>query len=585
MQWQYTPYTLPLIISAAICAGLAIYVSRSDRTAPGRGLFVAFMVATSEWALTYALEMASVGLEAKQFWSNMSYAGITAAPGIWLAFVFRYTGRSPFSPLWLIVEPVVTVILVWTGSVHHLFYSQIGVVPTEGFVALVLAHGTYFWIHALYSYALLMLGMVLLLRVLMRSPRIYQGQVSMTLAGLLAPWAANVIYLSGLSPFPFLDLTPFAFVLMNLAVFWGLFRFHLMDVVPVARDRVVEEMQDGVIVLDADNRIVDVNPAARHIVAKFGVGMVGRPVGEALPDIFDMQLQSSASRVEIELTHEGRRQIYEVRMSSLYDRQERLTSRILLLHEITTLKISTEAAEAASQAKSNFLANVSHEIRTPLNAIIGFSEVLEDQTFGHLNDKQERYVNNVLGSSRHLLELINDILDFSRVEAGKLRLGKEPFLLRDTVKNAIVGFELRAQEKGLELNYVIEDSVPKILVGDPGRLVQVLINLVGNAIKFTDSGSISLCASLKGKSESITTVLFEVSDTGVGIAKEKQATIFDAFAQADTSATRQFGGTGLGLAISSQIVSMMGGHIGVESEVGKGSRFFFTAVFEIPPAD
>lgn len=575
MQWQYTPYTLPLIISAAISAGLAIYVFRSDRPAPGRRVLVGFMLATSEWALTYALEMASVSLEAKHFWSNMTFAGITAVPAIWLLFVFRYKGRTQFSPFWLIVEPVLTVVLVWTNSAHQLMYTQVGLVPTEGFVVLQLAHGTYFWIHALYSYTLMMWGMVLLLRALIRSPRIYQGQVATSLAGMLMPWAANAIYLAGLSPFPFLDLTPFAFVLMNIALFWGLYRFHLMDVVPVARDRVIEEMQDGVIVLDADNRIVDVNPAARYIVEKFDAGMIGRPVGEALPGIFDIQLQSSTSTVEIELTHKDRRQVYEVRMSALYDRQDRLTSRILLLHEITTLKAATEVAEAASQAKSNFLANMSHEIRTPLNAVIGFSEVLEDQTFGNLNDKQERYVKNVLNGSRHLLELINDILDFSRIEAGKFQLAKEPFLLRDTVKHATVGFEIQAREKGLALNSTIDDQVPDVLVGDPGRLVQVLINLVGNAIKFTDSGSVSLRAFLKDKNESIATVTFEVSDTGVGIPKDKQVTIFEAFAQADTSATRQFGGTGLGLAISSQIVSMMGGLIGVESEDGNGSRFFF----------
>jgi transcriptional regulator with PAS, ATPase and Fis domain len=135
---------------------------------------------------------------------------------------------------------------------------------------------------------------------------------------------------------------------------------HLMDVIPVARDRVVEEMQDGVIVLDADNRIVDVNPAVRHIVEKFDVGRIGRPVGEAFPDVFDALIQSSKLTDEIEFVREGQRQIYEVRLSSLYDRQQRLTSRVLLLHEITTLKVATEAAEAASQTKSDFLANMGH---------------------------------------------------------------------------------------------------------------------------------------------------------------------------------------------------------------------------------
>ena len=225
---------------------------------------------------------------------------------------------------------------------------------------------------------------------------------------------------------------------------------------------------------------------------------------------------------------------------------------------------------------------MSHEIRTPLNAIIGFSEVLEDQTFGELNEKQDRYVQNVLNSSRHLLDLINDILDFSRIEAGKLQLDEEIFILHDTVQNALIGFEMRAQEKGLDLTHSIAENLPNMLIGDSGRLVQVLINLLGNAIKFTASGSVSLTVSQRAQTDLETVLYFEVADTGVGIPKEKQHTIFEAFSQADTSTNRQFGGTGLGLAISSQIVEMMNGHIWVESEVGKGSQFFFTATFKQP---
>lgn len=225
---------------------------------------------------------------------------------------------------------------------------------------------------------------------------------------------------------------------------------------------------------------------------------------------------------------------------------------------------------------------MSHEIRTPLNAIIGFSEVLEDRTFGELNDKQDRYVHNVLNSSRHLLDLINDILDFSRIEAGKLQLDEEFFLLRDIIHNAIAGFEVRAQEKGLDLTYTLEKKVPDALIGDSGRLVQVLINLIGNAIKFTESGTISLNVTQRSQTDSECLLCFEVADTGIGIPKEKQHAIFEAFSQADTSTTRQFGGTGLGLTISSQIVEMMNGNLWVESEVGKGSQFFFTATLKNP---
>ena len=583
MQWQHTPYTIPLVITASICVGLAVYIYRS-RPAHGRTSFIAILSATAWWTIANTLELAAVEVNDKLFWTQCSYIGITALPGLWLIFALRYTGKSPFHIAWLAVEPVITVVLVWTNAFHNLIYTNVYLEHAGTFVGISVRHGPFFWVHALYSYVLLLWGLILLVRVVIRSPRIYKGQAITVLAGLLMPWAANAVYLAGWSPFPYLDLTPFAFSITGVSVFWGLLRFHLMDVLPVAHDRGIEEMQDGVIVLDDDNLLADINPAARQIVPKFDPGMLGKPAQEAFPGLLNHALESSQATVEVEIARESTNKVYEIRSSSLYDNQDRLTSRVLLLHEVTTFKAATEAAQAASQAKSDFLANMSHEIRTPLNAIIGFTELLEAQTFGELNDKQDRYVKNVLNSSRHLLDLINDILDFSRIEAGKLLLEEEPFLLRDILHNAMVGFEVPAREKGLALTHTIATDVPDVLVGDSGRLVQVLINLLGNAIKFTDAGSVSLTVSQKEQTDEDTTLQFEVHDTGMGISSDKQNIIFDAFSQVDTSTTREFGGTGLGLAISSQIVDMMNGKIWVQSEAQKGSRFYFTAQFKLKPS-
>ncbi len=308
-----------------------------------------------------------------------------------------------------------------------------------------------------------------------------------------------------------------------------------------------------------------------------------------LPDmgVFDLFVKQKRTRAEewVYVCKDDTHLPVSLSITSLYNQDGSVvgylfTAMDMTLHKTMEMELiqSKEMAETANASKGEFLARMSHEIRTPMNGIFGMSTLLQKTS---LDSKQHNYVDKILSSANTLLRLINDILDFSKIDAGKLELEEVPFSLEEVLSTITNVIGLQAEQKELEFLFRIQPQVRLELIGDPLRLGQVLMNLAGNAVKFTDSGEIIISVSSKEKTKETITLKFSVKDSGIGLDKEQIANLFSAFSQADDSITRKYGGTGLGLAICKQLTELMQGEIWAKSTLGQGSEFTFTAQFKL----
>ena len=584
------PYAWLLVITGLVSlVGIPFVWHR--RAAPGARFFILLVIGISMWSFGYAFELFSSRQEGMLFWTKIEYIGIVTVINSFLLVALEYSGRSHWINRrtlgLMLIHPIVVVVLAITNELHGLILKKVEVVEFQSYYLLnVQEHGAAFWFHSVYSYLALLIGTALLIYAVRRAPRLYQGQVAFILIAVITPWLSNAIYLLGNLP---LDPTPLSFAVSAASLALSLGRYQLFGVVPVARDWLIDHMDDAVIVLDLQGRLIDVNQEVWNLLRYQSGQTVSRNLaGKSWVALFATwreQLEPFFSggeeRSEVNLGTATMPHWYEVRALPIHGSDEQIdlhmqpAGRLVIFHDINSRKQSeemmSEARDQALQAsllKSQLVANVSHELRTPLNAILGFSEMLLEGGFGPITDRQAEPVQHIFQAARQMDLFVTDLLDQALIEKGKLTLNVSDFQTIDLLNDVRSMLGRSAQEKGIELRFVIDSNLPPTLRGDVKRLQQVLVNLVNNAIKYTDQGEICVVILRKGTSWAI-----EVKDTGIGIPSEAKGYIFEPFRQVEGRDGRKRGGAGLGLSIVRYLVTMMGGYVDLESEIGKGSLF------------
>lgn len=738
-------FSLALISATVLTAGLASWFMY--HRARGSYAFTLLMLALGWWSCAYAQELSSPDFSTAMLWGKLQYLSIVAVPPLWLIFALRYSGHAPATHPWnrlaLAVVPLITLSLAWTTEVHGLIWAGITQRFQNGFHLLVVEHGPWFWVHTVYSYNLVIAGTALLLSAAWRAAPTYRRQSIALAVGALLPLFGNVLYVAGLTPVSGLDLTPLLFTASGTLFAWASFRSHLTRIGPVARNQLIEEMADVVLVLDEHGQIADINPAGQRLL---GVEQVfGRHLAAVAPVLAPRLLADAAH--ELNVGEGAAARTFDVQRKPLRTWRGGQRGLLIVLREITlrkraearlraqkelfaalaalahaaaapptlreslrsTLKVAgdltgatrgsiflfaedttvvqsvlvhgvdstvaeqrvinkvldgglagwavrnrrvalaadtaddprwialpehpsavgsalavpitegghvlgvitlthdragyfqhehaelmgaaavqigmavrntqmyesqrqlAEQAEAASRAKSTFLATMSHELRTPLNVIIGYGEILADDLRAHGAEESVRHLRQISEAGRRLLDQVNDILELSRIEAGQSHVELGPVDLAALAFNiATLTRPLAAQNHNV-LALDCPDDLG-IVVSDLGKLRQILLHLLSNACKFTDHGQVIL----EVRRESGPTgeaVLFRVVDTGIGISDEQLPQLFSDFTQGDGSSTRRYGGVGLGLALSNQLCRLIGGEISVQSRAGHGSTF------------
>lgn len=535
------------------------------------------LVGMSLWSMCQLLHIFVIDPQVKYFWYQAKFLGIVMIPPAFVLLAADISGRKnlirPIHVASIVSFSMMILISILTDPWTHLFRKKVEYVIVEQFILIKTMDGPAFWTFTIYSYLLIIVSILLLADKARKSVGTERKQALLMLFGCTFPWIWNILFLLILDPTYPLDYTPVFMLITEIVFIITLFYYRMFNIVPFTKRAVFESLEDLVLVIDRAGIIQDMNPAAQEVF-QTGKAPVGRNFSE-----FRMFLDPvpGESLNEIQGEFRGCRDAgsrdYLANTTPILGKHGSQIGHLIVFKDITelsesrrTLEMATRELAIQNEKKMLFVKQVNRNIRTPMNRIMGFAEVFAQKD---LSDSQNEAVEHLSISGEHLIQLINDITDYSRIETGKMKLVEGSIQIFDLVRHVCRLFEYQAEQKGIAVKYHIAGDVPIRLLADSLRLTQVLSNIMGNAVKFTEKGQVTLAVvKLPGPWMEIA-----ISDTGIGISEKNISKIFVPYQQAEEGTALKFGGTGLGLAIVKELVERMGGEVTVNSVLGEGTVF------------
>jgi len=581
MEANTLTYALSILLVSLISALLVLYGWLKRNTPMGKS-YARMMLVITLWLIFYSVGLLFSSSGLHHLFRKVEYLMILALPVTWLIFALNFAGfkgwLKPKSGFLIGVIPVILYIVSLVSPNSGLLVNH-----NETF-KYDYSTGFWFYVHVAFSFAYFITGTYLVVRSAKRDPLIGTKQSLIISLGVLVPWIGNITFIFRTNPIQEIDLSPFIFVLSGALLAWGLFHNRFYTIIALAHKSLIERMADGLVIIDNQNRILDINLAAQSIFRTSKTAIVGQAIDQLFitqPDLIQYMTNPSRRNQEVIVTYGQQKKYYSLDISGLYAGKDLYVGKLMLFKEITDIKETTKKwekakseAERADSLKSAFLANLSHEIKTPMNAIMGFSDLLNDSSVS--DEERKEFIDHIRNSGSDLLQLIDDLIDISKLDAGQISLQKAPVDLSKMMAELfarINEYMIEVDKDHIDLilnSHELEKDL--VILTDPDRIRQILYNLLNNAVKFTKRGKIEF-GYVKDKDN---TVKFFVKDTGIGIPVEKHTMIFERFGRVSSSNRQEYSGTGLGLALSRGLVKLIGGRIWFDSVFGKGSSFYFS---------
>lgn len=579
MPIAFNIFSLTLLISGVGTLVMALLIFR--RLGGIVRWFGTVMMLVALWAFFYGLELSSLHMKDMMFWLYFEYIGISFLPAIFIIFIIKFIGHDNWlhkTNLAIIFSvPVLTLLLMRTNNWHHLYYTSVVVDSSGPFPLLDVTPGIWYYVHTAYFYITLAIGMYLLISKFRKADAIYRRQNRSIIIAAIIPWSVHLLYMMDLRPLRHIDLTPYAFIITTCSIGFGLLRLKLFDIIPVARELIVEQMGEGVLVLDTQDRVIDSNPAMSRILPHYGKKIIGLQLDTLFPGDIDLHLLVKSrvnSTIEVTIRQPGTSEYYEVATTSLFEKDTVYSGIILLFRNITErklanekLKLQSEELLALNKLKDRLFSIVSHDMRSPL---MNLKEIITLTNEGSLTEAEfKSFLPTLARNIEHTSGLLENILYWSMNQLKGEVLNPQQFDLHITSNDKLELFRRIASEKGIR----VENNIPEntLVYADQNMIDLVLRNLIANSIKFCRKDDLITLTANKHTGY----IKVCVADTGVGISEANKARLFGS----ETFSTKGTGneqGTGLGLMLCKEFVEKNRGTISIESTQGVGSCFCFT---------